>query len=76
MFDENPYRSPCCSDEGVRDWTLAKRLLAITAAIAIWYLLMVSANAWKGFKTLPAHQDKSPIQTLVEFASDWRSANH
>jgi hypothetical protein len=76
MFNENPYRSPCCTERANGDWTLAKRLLAITAAIAIWYLLMISAAAWKDFKALPLHQDKSPVQTLIEFASDWRSGNH
>ncbi len=77
MFDEleNPYASPIENWRGQYDWTLAKRLMAIAGMFAFFYLALVAVPLWKQFRSLPIHRDKPVIEALIEFSSDWRSAN-
>lgn len=73
--DQNPYHSPAGSGKGLYDWTLAKQAAAWVAAIAIGYLAIGAIGSWDSFRRDPNHRHEPLLNTIVEFATDWRDGN-
>lgn len=72
---DNPYASPGESGPGGYDWTTAKRMLLAFALLACFYLLCSAVGAWRAFRADCNHRHEPAINTLVEFALNWRDGD-
>ena len=72
---QNPYASPVTGGRGFYDWTLAKQAMAWVAAIAISYLLIGAIASWSEFRRDPNHCREPVLNTMIEFATNWRESN-
>jgi hypothetical protein len=71
----NPYQSPTDGGKGRYDWSTATRIFIAAALLAIWYLLIGAVGAWQGFRNDCNHRHEPIVNTLIEFAVNWKDGN-
>lgn len=72
MFDDNPYSPPVDVRPGRYDWSLGKRIFYAVLALAFVYLSASAVASYQTYRSMPSSHNKSVVQQLKSFASDWR----
>lgn len=75
MNESNPYQSPAENWKGEYDWSLAYRIMVAVGSLACVYLLCVAIGSWQVFRRDDNHRHEPVLNTIVEFATDWRDGN-